>query len=105
MGALITMGCVLSVEPKVEEVLKSIEKDTAFQNSPQNQISITDDLEECGDFEEGYSDDEPFEDFSVTKEKSTYFRSWILDICFHKIGWLFRGPEVKVFYIVFSLFK
>ncbi|XP_028039412.1 HEAT repeat-containing protein 6-like isoform X2 [Bombyx mandarina] len=95
VGALITMGCVLSVEPKVEEVLKSIEKDTAFQNSPQNQITITDDLEECGDFEEGYSDDEPFEDFSVTKEKSTYFRSWILDICFHKIGWLFRGPEVK----------
>ncbi|XP_075977882.1 HEAT repeat-containing protein 6 [Anticarsia gemmatalis] len=107
VGALITMGCVLSVDPKVEEVIKAVEKDavptkisTSMSSSkvPLN-TSIKFDTEECDDFEEGYSDDEMFtavEDQDDCEENidGHHFRSWILDICFKNMGWIFRGNEV-----------
>ena len=104
------MGCVLSVDPKVDEVLKAIEKDaepSKVSTSMSAKIVYTThkvDIEECDDFEEGYSDDEMFTAIdhlsieSGDKEKETghYFRSWILDICFKNMGWIFRGNEVVV---------
>ncbi|XP_026735223.1 HEAT repeat-containing protein 6 isoform X1 [Trichoplusia ni] len=109
VGALITMGCVLSVDPKVGEVLKAIEKDTvqSKESSTTNSFRISHtthkfDTEECEDFEEGYSDDEMFtavepiavENSEKDKEDNHYFRSWILDICFKNMGWIFRGNQV-----------
>ncbi|CAB3261513.1 unnamed protein product [Arctia plantaginis] len=110
VGALITMGCVLSVDPKVDEVIKAIEKDSvpskistsmssskvAFSND-----TLKFDVEECDDFEEGYSDDEMFtavdNKTENSKEADTIeshcFRSWILDICFKNLGSIFKGNE------------
>lgn len=101
VGALITMGCVLSIDPKVDEVLKCIEKDTA-PTKPVNQIyKESDNNEECDDFEEGYSDDEMFTAVEQTciekiseEENTHYFKSWILDICFRNMGWSFKDSEV-----------
>lgn len=105
------MGCVLSVDPKVDEVLKAIEKDavpskisTSMSSSKIVYTTHKIDPEECDDFEEGYSDDEMFtavDHPSVERgdkeiEEGHYFRSWILDICFKNMGWIFRGSEVVV---------
>ncbi|KAJ8722117.1 hypothetical protein PYW08_004519 [Mythimna loreyi] len=109
VGALITMGCVLSVDPKVDEVLKAIEKDavpskisTSMSSSKIVFTTHKVDAEECDDFEEGYSDDEMFtavdkltlESGDKNIEEGHYFRSWILDICFKNMGWVFRGREI-----------
>lgn len=110
VGALITMGCVLSVDPKVDEVIEAIEKDAVSNKvtantstsgvAPSNNIQF--ETEDCDDFEEGYSDDEMFtavdNDIEGSKDKvdsqGHYFRSWILDICFKNVGWIFRGNEI-----------
>lgn len=112
------MGCVLSVDPKVGEVLKAIEKDTvqSKESSAANSFRISHtthkfDTEECEDFEEGYSDDEMFtavepiavENSEKDKEDNHYFRSWILDICFKNMGWIFRGNQVTVSFGEFTL--
>ncbi|XP_047029951.1 HEAT repeat-containing protein 6 [Helicoverpa zea] len=108
VGALITMGCVLSVDPKVDEVLKAVEKDavaskitTSMSSSKVTFTTHKIDAEECDDFEEGYSDDEMFTAVEhqvkigeKEVEEGHYFRSWILDICFKNMGWIFRGNEV-----------
>ncbi|XP_046965630.1 HEAT repeat-containing protein 6 isoform X1 [Vanessa cardui] len=104
VGALITIGCVISIDPKVDEVLKSLEKDTAINKIENNKVNkenipLND---ECDDFEEGYSDDEMFTAFGSTEhdEKDekhntdVYFKSWILDICFKNMGWMFKDNEV-----------
>ncbi|XP_072949286.1 HEAT repeat-containing protein 6 [Epargyreus clarus] len=105
VGALITMGCVLSVDPKVDEILKAMEKDSV--PCKVTNISINNDkveTEECDDFEEGYSDDEMFtaaesqEIINVLNrdekdEGTCYFKSWILDICFKNLGWIFKGSD------------
>ncbi|XP_023946380.1 HEAT repeat-containing protein 6 [Bicyclus anynana] len=103
VGALITIGCVLSVDPKIEEILKAMEKDTVpYRNQNEQSNKETVPLnDECDDFEEGYSDDEMFvavesEVSDVKKEKDMktfYFKSWILDICFKNMGWLFKDNE------------
>ncbi|KOB75437.1 putative HEAT repeat containing 6 [Operophtera brumata] len=110
VGALITMGCVLSIDTKKDEVLKSIDKDTVFLNintsqtpnlnmsqTPNINISQTPNTDlksdgDCDDFEEGYSDDEMFtaveqSDKCVMAEATNYFSSWILDIsvAFHHL--------------------
>ncbi|XP_041979377.1 HEAT repeat-containing protein 6 isoform X1 [Aricia agestis] len=91
VGALITIGCVLSIDPKVPEVLKSMEKDAS--TSCKTQSDENSDLNNLDD-EEGYSDDEFFaEEVSDKKENEYCFKSWILDICFKNIGWLFKGNE------------
>ncbi|KAJ2949139.1 hypothetical protein O0L34_g6080 [Tuta absoluta] len=102
VGALITMGCVLSVDPKVDEVIKAIEKDAVPSKITHKPIENNVDNDECDDFEEGYSDDEMFMavDHPVTKSDESnmkevhYFKSWILDICFKNMGWVFRGDEI-----------
>lgn len=97
-----TIGCVLSVDPKVEEILQAMEKDQVCNKSQQNilnkeNVSLND---ECDDFEEGYSDDEMFTAETVndkSEEVDKYlFKSWILDICFKNMGWLFRSNEIVV---------
>ncbi|XP_073955828.1 HEAT repeat-containing protein 6 [Choristoneura fumiferana] len=99
VGALITMGCVLSVDPKVDEILKAIEKDSV-STKPSNELKDNKTIsEECDDFEEGYSDDEMFIAVEqnceeITKEDTHYFKSWILDICFKNLGWAFKDNEV-----------
>ncbi|KAL0838793.1 hypothetical protein ABMA28_016835 [Loxostege sticticalis] len=109
VGALITMGCVLSIDPKVDELLKAIEKDSkaADKDIPAkakpviNQSLVT---EDCDDFEEGYSDDEMFTDDQLDylnddlgEEKNSNFKTWILDICFKNMGFILKGKEmVKV---------
>lgn len=100
VGALITMGCVLSVDPKVDEVLKSIEKDAALTKKCYTNLSKVEN--ECDDFEEGYSDDEMFtadpDPITMSNKESDVnvncFRSWILDICFKNMGWIFKGSDV-----------
>lgn len=100
VGALITMGCVLSIDPKVDEVITAVEKDAV--PSLIINTNITPDPEECDDFEEGYSDDEMFtanegsNKMCKENENTHYFRSWILDICFKNMGWIFKGNEVCV---------
>lgn len=105
VGALITMGCVLSVDPKVDEVLKSVEKDSVPMKVTNIDANKQENHIEYEDFEEGYSDDEMFTavNESVTlcnKEDYTdnphFFKSWILDICFKNMGWIFRGNDVMV---------
>ncbi|XP_045773429.1 HEAT repeat-containing protein 6 isoform X1 [Maniola jurtina] len=103
VGALITVGCVLSIDPKVDETLKAMEKDTVRYKNPNEQINkenmpLND---ECDDFEEGYSDDEMFTavdseicDVKVENSKETYFKYWILDICFKNMGWLFKDNQI-----------
>ncbi|CAH2246737.1 jg8801 [Pararge aegeria aegeria] len=93
---------VYRVDPKIEEIMKAMEKDTvAYKNHSETNkenVSLND---ECDDFEEGYSDDEMFiaiesenNDVKIEKDKNTFFfRSWILDICFKNMGWLFRGDK------------
>ncbi|XP_049873203.1 HEAT repeat-containing protein 6 [Pectinophora gossypiella] len=102
VGALITMGCVLSVDPKVEEILKAIEKDVISSKTPEKLNKNNMETDECDDFEEGYSDDDMFvavdqpvnkPDENDTKE-THYFKSWILDICFKNMGWTFKGNEI-----------
>ncbi|XP_060803157.1 HEAT repeat-containing protein 6 [Amyelois transitella] len=96
VAALITMGCVLSVDPKVDEIIKSIQKDAV----PLKIIASNTKVEtECDDFEEGYSDDEMFVESTSEKDKENdmnlyHFNSWILDICFKNMGWIFRGSVV-----------
>ncbi|CAK1580315.1 unnamed protein product [Parnassius mnemosyne] len=106
VGALITIGCVLSVDPKVDEILKAMEKDTLLTKTSYVNEESKPDTEECDDFEEGYSDDDIFVavDGETTKNKEikdndklkirSCFKSWILDICFKNIGWLFKGEEI-----------
>ncbi|OWR52475.1 eg:34f3.4 protein [Danaus plexippus plexippus] len=100
VASLVTIGCVLSVDPKVEEILQAMEKDQVCNKSQQNilnkeNVSLND---ECDDFEEGYSDDEMFTAETVndkSEEVDKYlFKSWILDICFKNMGWLFRSNEI-----------
>ncbi|KAL0883107.1 hypothetical protein ABMA27_016568 [Loxostege sticticalis] len=106
VGALITMGCVLSIDPKVDELLKAIEKDSkaADKDIPAkakpviNQSLVT---EDCDDFEEGYSDDEMFTDDQLDylnddlgEEKNSNFKTWILDICFKNMGFILKGKEM-----------
>ncbi|XP_035439500.2 HEAT repeat-containing protein 6 [Spodoptera frugiperda] len=105
VGALITMGCVLSIDPKVDEVLKAIGKDTVpskiSTSMSSSKIAFTEhkvDAEECDDFEEGYSDDEMFSaepvvDSGDDSEEGHHFRSWILDICCKNMGWVVRGKD------------
>ena len=82
--------------------MKAIEKDSVPQkheNQINNEtISLND---ECEDFEEGYSDDEMFtacDTYDKKTEKPTQvpFKSWILDICFKNMGWLFKDNETIV---------
>ncbi|KAH9644896.1 hypothetical protein HF086_007984 [Spodoptera exigua] len=107
VGALITMGCVLSVDPKIDEVLKAIEKDTVpskiSTSMSSTKITFTThkvDAEECDDFEEGYSDDEmftaaePLVQSGDDKVEGYYFRTWILDICCKNMGWVLKGNEI-----------
>lgn len=120
VGALITMGCVLSVDPKVDEVIKAIEKDSVpskiSTSMSSSKVTFTNDTlkfdtEECDDFEEGYSDDEMFTAIEnkteYSKETDTMeslcFRSWILDICFKNLGWIFKGNEIVVRLIIKNL--
>nr|XP_026499699.1 HEAT repeat-containing protein 6 isoform X1 [Vanessa tameamea]XP_026499700.1 HEAT repeat-containing protein 6 isoform X1 [Vanessa tameamea]XP_026499701.1 HEAT repeat-containing protein 6 isoform X2 [Vanessa tameamea] len=104
VGALITIGCVISIDPKVDEVLKALEKDTAIDKGENNKgdkenVPLND---ECDDFEEGYSDDEMFTavgsiEHDEKDEKlntEVHFKSWILDICFKNMGWIFKDNEV-----------
>ncbi|KAG6456598.1 hypothetical protein O3G_MSEX009826 [Manduca sexta] len=97
VGALITMGCVLSVDPKTDEIIKAVEKDTAETTFNQMKLNTDD---ECEDFEEGYSDDEMFtvNTQSTNNEQNEdcglYFKSWILDICFKNMGWIVRDNEI-----------
>lgn len=101
VGALITMGCVLSVDPKTEEILKTIEKDSAITKPVSREPNHNTSSGDCDDFEEGYSDDDMF---VVSEGDSTkndvqcgqYFSSWILDICFKNMGWTFRNGVVVV---------
>ncbi|XP_068633378.1 HEAT repeat-containing protein 6 [Battus philenor] len=109
VGALITFGCIVSVEPKVDEVLMAIQSDIlpdAMADSSNSKEGKPDN-EECDDFEEGYSDDEMSVVVNITPKiaekcvtewnskyrTGRYFNSWILDICFKNIGWLFKGNE------------
>lgn len=100
VGALITMGCVLSIDTKKGEVLRSVEKDTAPLNINISQPTLLKSDSDCEDFEEGYSDDEMFtaieSDKCIEVKDVNYFRSWILDICFKNMGWIFRANEVNV---------
>lgn len=95
------MGCVLSVDPKVDEVLKAIEKDSVASKSSNEVTDNKAISKECDDFEEGYSDDEMFTAVEqnceeITKEDTHYFKSWILDICFKNMGLAFKDNEVIV---------
>jgi hypothetical protein len=93
------MGCVLSVDPKVDEILKAMEKDKGSKDINIKPQEVT---EECDDFEEGYSDDELFlaNDEKPLNDKinaeNSDFKSWIIDICFKNMGWIFKGNEVIV---------
>lgn len=102
------MGCVLSVNPKVDEILEAIQKDTVPSepsNTQDNNSKEVDD-DECDDFEEGYSDDEMFSainDQEMTRcdeeenvKHELCFKSWILDICFKHMGWTFKGGKIIV---------
>lgn len=98
---------MLSIDPKVDEILKAIEK-VPGPNKHHNEEINKENIplnDECDDFEEGYSDDEMFNaveesdisDVKIEKDKeNVYFKSWILDICFKNMGWLFRGNERTV---------
>lgn len=100
------MGCVLSVDPKVDEILKAIEKDAVPSKIETNKTNTKIENDECDDFEEGYSDDEMFtaidhqgnsDDVVCNDDEQKYcFKSWILDICFKNMGWTFKGEEVTV---------
>ncbi|CAH0715508.1 unnamed protein product, partial [Brenthis ino] len=98
VGALITIGCVLSIDPKIDEVLKAMEKDSVSYKTQKQidkeNIPLND---ECDDFEEGYSDDEMFtltdESNQTEQANEVCFKSWILDICFKNMGWLFKDSE------------
>ncbi|XP_028176593.1 HEAT repeat-containing protein 6 [Ostrinia furnacalis] len=100
VGALITMGCVLSIDPKVDELLKAIQKDSIpVKAKPEVNQSIVN--EDCDDFEEGYSDDEMFAENQLDslnnefdEAKSSSFKSWILDICFKNMGWVLKRKEM-----------
>ncbi|GBP30966.1 HEAT repeat-containing protein 6 [Eumeta japonica] len=97
VGALITMGCILSIDPKVEEVTKAVQKDTA--STKVLELNKSKDIDECDDFKEGYSDDEMFmavNEVSAECERCdiVHFKSWILDICFKNMGWFFKGNEI-----------
>ncbi|XP_048478453.1 HEAT repeat-containing protein 6 [Plutella xylostella] len=100
VGALITMGCVLSINPTVDEVLKSVEKDNVQTKSATSEHNATKSSLVDDDFEECYSDDEMFvatEENAVDDANTThthYFKSWILDICLKNMGWTFRGGEI-----------
>ncbi|CAG9102480.1 unnamed protein product [Plutella xylostella] len=100
VGALITMGCVLSINPTVDEVLKSVEKDNVQTKSATSEHNATKSSLADDDFEECYSDDEMFvatEENAVDDANTThthYFKSWILDICLKNMGWTFRGGEI-----------
>lgn len=104
MGALITMGCVLSIDPKVDELLRSLEKDSSPAKVTKNVTNQKIVSEDCDDFEEGYSDDEMFtmddrssgEIDAENEVQSSCFDSWILDICSKNMGWMFKGNEVVV---------
>lgn len=95
------LGCVLSIDPKVEELYRVIEKDA--DNLKESSRSLrNENNEEYNDFEEGYSDDDIFmendsETGEIVQEKK-YFKSWILDKCFINLGWAFKGNEVVVIY-------
>lgn len=93
---------MLSIDPKVDEILKSMEKDSASQK---NENKINNDIiylnDECEDFEEGYSDDEMFTSTDTNDKKAeintqVIFKTWILDICFKNMGWLFKDNETIV---------
>lgn len=108
VGALITVGCVLSVDPKVDEVLEAIKKDSVSLRHSQSE-SQKDNVsnEECDDFEEGYSDDEMFivmESKNVKESNGQIiFKSWILDICFKNMGWTFKYNNIVVnIYLIFE---
>lgn len=111
VGALITIGCVISIDPKVDEILKALEKDTASYKNKNNDVNKENILQndECDDFEEGYSDDEMFTAMvpPITDKKTekndteVYFKTWILDICFKNTGWMFKDNEVIVSHIYF----
>lgn len=100
------MGCVLSVDPKVDEILKDIEKDAASSKTQTINSNTKIENDECDDFEEGYSDDEMFTasdhrsngDDAVSRDDGRMygFKSWILDICFKNMGWTFKGEDVTV---------
>lgn len=116
VGALITIGCILSVDTKVDETLIAMKKDKLLTKVSNLQISNerSAEFEECDDFEEGYSDDEIE---SSEKENNKHknhevnnkfqigscFKYWILDICFKNLGWLFKGDERLVRYYFFLL--
>ncbi|XP_050679813.1 HEAT repeat-containing protein 6 [Leptidea sinapis] len=87
VAALIAMGCVLSIDPKVDEVLQSIQKDTAKETKSNKESETPND--DCDDFEEGYSDDEVFTMTELSQEQAKFrFNTWILDICFRNLGWI-----------------
>ncbi|XP_026761719.2 HEAT repeat-containing protein 6 [Galleria mellonella] len=105
VGALITIGCILSVDPKVDEIRKSIQKDTidCVNNSNILDKEYNVDREGCDDFEEGYSDDDELIDsdlkFIPKCDKGSDLENvssncWILDICFKNMGWIFRENQV-----------
>ncbi|KAL4715902.1 hypothetical protein ACJJTC_013202 [Scirpophaga incertulas] len=96
VGALITMGCVLSIDPKLEEILKAMEKDVTPLKTICQVIHQESPIDECDDFEEGYSDDELFiakENKNVINKEICGFKLWILDICFKNIGWIYKDNE------------
>lgn len=107
------MGCVLSIDPKIDELLTAMNKDTAATKSISTQSKKDDICLDDFEDEEGYSDDEMFSVNELQPEKMPdqendiyNFKSWILDICFINVGWLFKRKEriVSYFIIIMSLF-
>ncbi|VVC91203.1 unnamed protein product [Leptidea sinapis] len=71
----------------VDEVLQSIQKDTAKETKSNKESETPND--DCDDFEEGYSDDEVFTMTELSQEQAKFrFNTWILDICFRNLGWI-----------------
>lgn len=102
-AALIITGCVLSIDPVVDDVLKSIAKDEECMLTLKDKVKMETVDNQDDDFEEDYPDDEIFMLKPISKQNKSsdtgipqhIFKTWILDVCFRNLGWMVKGTVIS----------
>ncbi|KPJ08492.1 HEAT repeat-containing protein 6 [Papilio machaon] len=100
LGSLVAIGSMISVDPKVDEILRVL-KDDEPDVKPENPKTACANEAECDDFEESYPD----EDVAVTierqahllkekYEKSLQLTSWVIVVCFKNFGIVFHNNQI-----------
>ncbi|KPI94371.1 HEAT repeat-containing protein 6 [Papilio xuthus] len=100
LGSLVAIGSMISVDPKVDEILRVL-RDEEPGGNPEDAKAVVPNGHNCADFEESYPD----EDVVVTIERQPHLlkekyeeslrvTSWVIGVCFKNFGIVFHKGQI-----------